>query len=149
MQLRGLSRNLTLQREIWSDRLTMVEDLLQQINGFEETQNNNSASLDLKTVCRNFIPEELFSLKNLKIYKYALHDGNNLGASPSQILTLQKVITDPTIECPICLANAQNMVITNCKHAFHFNCIARWLIDKRLCPVCRGETFPQPADPWN
>lgn len=49
-------------------------------------------------------------------------------------------------ECPICfdeygeehLKNKQ-IVITECGHLFHKECISNWLHEKKNCPVCRYE----------
>lgn len=43
--------------------------------------------------------------------------------------------------CPICLSNFQRgdelVVSRPCKHAFHEDCLARWLSRQPICPCCR------------
>ena len=53
-------------------------------------------------------------------------------------------------ECPICLQGLDkgHLVILECKHAFHYECI----LDKKgikikQCPCCRGTTPTEPSEP--
>lgn len=43
--------------------------------------------------------------------------------------------------CPICLSNYQGedelVVSRSCQHAFHEDCLARWLARQPICPCCR------------
>lgn len=44
-------------------------------------------------------------------------------------------------ECAVCLDNfkidEECVSIPNCLHLFHYECIKKWLHDKRTCPNCR------------
>ncbi|XP_019149762.1 PREDICTED: E3 ubiquitin ligase BIG BROTHER-like [Ipomoea nil] len=45
-------------------------------------------------------------------------------------------------ECVICCsqyANRDKLASLLCAHTFHFNCIKRWLKEKKNCPVCNME----------
>ena len=45
-------------------------------------------------------------------------------------------------ECSICYDIMQQdgmSVQTNCKHCFHKKCIAKWVANHQVCPVCRNE----------
>jgi len=48
-----------------------------------------------------------------------------------------------TIVCPICLDNLSkaeyNRKIRKCNHIFCGECIERWLVDHRICPVCKQD----------
>jgi hypothetical protein len=41
-------------------------------------------------------------------------------------------------ECPICFEDDLNYALP-CRHGFHDKCIARWLLTKYACPVCRAK----------
>lgn len=56
--------------------------------------------------------------------------------------------TDPAptqpVPIPVPLGHTQAPHVEfNCKHRFHTLCIRPWLIQKRTCPVCRGDVFQQ------
>jgi hypothetical protein len=44
-------------------------------------------------------------------------------------------------DCPICYdslkTSAKNLVTTSCRHSYHNECLQKWLLSKRNCPVCR------------
>ena len=41
--------------------------------------------------------------------------------------------------CSICLnAEQEEMVKTKCAHTFHSKCLAKWVIQKTTCPMCRN-----------
>lgn len=46
-------------------------------------------------------------------------------------------------ECPICFDKFEEdnkVVILQCKHYFHYNCIKKWLLEENnTCPICRKE----------
>lgn len=47
-------------------------------------------------------------------------------------------------ECPICLAHAEAPVSLVCGHAFHEECITRWLAVRVTCPMCRASPKSPP-----
>jgi len=67
----------------------------------------------------------------------------SVGASDHQISALPQVRYSrgqPTLECPICLIEADlGDVITRlpCFHAFHSTCVHSWLQRSKCCPVCK------------
>ena len=41
-------------------------------------------------------------------------------------------------ECAICLTPLTNSkVYLQCKHAFHEDCVTKWLKHKKNCPICK------------
>lgn len=45
-------------------------------------------------------------------------------------------------ECVICIENIKDfdkVIITQCKHVFHVDCIETWLRNTKTCPTCRRE----------
>ncbi|XP_043700308.1 RING-H2 finger protein ATL5-like [Telopea speciosissima] len=52
-------------------------------------------------------------------------------------------------ECPICLSNIEEeemtILLPNCNHMFHAQCINVWLNSQSTCPICRCGVAPQEA----
>ncbi|BGP31716.1 hypothetical protein JCM10296v2_003490 [Rhodotorula toruloides] len=55
------------------------------------------------------------------------------------------------VDCAICLARFKvdqfAVVLPECLHIFHENCIRSWFRLSRVCPVCRAEVFPPRPPP--
>lgn len=74
-----------------------------------------------------------------------------VGATLDQIkknTTVMAYAKDPTLpeqeteRCTVCLTdfeNADEVRALNCSHVFHIECIDRWLVYNKKCPVCRVE----------
>lgn len=52
--------------------------------------------------------------------------------------------------CSICL-NKENkeIMILNCNHNFHSECLVRWLMKNKKCPICRKEVTINDNEPLN
>jgi SWI/SNF-related matrix-associated actin-dependent regulator of chromatin subfamily A3 len=50
-----------------------------------------------------------------------------------------QLLIDSQEECPICLDNFKDPVITKCAHSFCTACIAKVIEGQRKCPMCRAE----------
>jgi Ring finger domain len=61
--------------------------------------------------------------------------GNQL--SPDDIERIVQEVKD----CAICLEplSVDEVVITNCAHAYHNSCLSRWTEIQSICPVCRND----------
>ncbi|XP_050206546.1 RING-H2 finger protein ATL40-like [Mercurialis annua] len=50
-------------------------------------------------------------------------------------------------ECAVCLSFLEDqemaMVLPNCRHTFHAECIDKWLASHSTCPICRTEAEPR------
>ena len=60
------------------------------------------------------------------------------------ILPKSKIEKNNNLKCVICLSNFKikdNEVTLPCLHMFHFNCIKKWLYEKRCCPLCKSEIY--------
>lgn len=46
------------------------------------------------------------------------------------------------MQCVICLSGSEKdplwMILRDCEHKFHYNCMCKWLNVDRSCPVCRN-----------
>ena len=54
-------------------------------------------------------------------------------------------IIEPNTECAICMLNIEEgevPMVTPCHHAFHQNCLKRWMEVQMICPICRAQ-LPQ------
>jgi hypothetical protein len=42
-------------------------------------------------------------------------------------------------DCPICLENIEKkeIIVTECNHCFHKNCLFKSIIERNTCPICR------------
>ncbi|KAG0599031.1 hypothetical protein M758_12G121800 [Ceratodon purpureus] len=53
-------------------------------------------------------------------------------------------------DCAVCLTEFQNedklRLLPKCKHAFHMECIDKWLLTNSTCPLCRRSLLPD-AEP--
>lgn len=49
--------------------------------------------------------------------------------------------------CPICLNefqdNEKEVVVAHkpCGNAFHKECLVKWLVNQKICPMCRGSVL--------
>lgn len=65
-------------------------------------------------------------------------------APPSQVSSSQHCDGDDDACCSICLNSEEKkeekkeMVKTKCAHIFHSKCLAKWVIQKTTCPMCRN-----------
>ena len=60
----------------------------------------------------------------------------------------QSIPSDQICECPICMTeidpeNPNGTMVTPCNHAFHAQCLSRWIEEQLVCPVCR-QPIPPP-----
>ncbi|XP_056423945.1 uncharacterized protein LOC130362872 [Hyla sarda] len=68
---------------------------------------------------------------------------------PSRRETIQNLPRRPARPeemCAICLAEYEEgevVTVITCEHQFHHPCIARWLLTKSHCPLCRERCFPR------
>ncbi|CAL4929177.1 unnamed protein product [Urochloa decumbens] len=66
-----------------------------------------------------------------------------VAASSDAVLGLQEVRAgDAPVECAVCLQDfvaEDRLRAMPCSHAFHQDCIFRWLRVNRVCPLCRHE----------
>lgn len=70
--------------------------------------------------------------------------GEPEGLTDDQVNRLPKLnytSTNNNTECAVCLDNFKEyeecVMIPTCLHLFHYECIKKWLNDKRTCPNCR------------
>ena len=51
---------------------------------------------------------------------------------------------DNNLECIICLnifKNGDKISTLPCQHIFHYNCLKKWIYEKRSCPLCKAEIY--------
>lgn len=55
------------------------------------------------------------------------------------------------MDCPICLQkiidNDAARIQLLCSHAFHHDCITRWVLQHRSCPLCRAPIEADATEP--
>ncbi|KAI3440418.1 uncharacterized protein J3R85_003481 [Psidium guajava] len=61
-------------------------------------------------------------------------------------------IGEASLACAVCLSDFEDhdtlRLIPRCHHAFHPDCIGKWLASRSTCPVCRANLTSQPAGDW-
>jgi len=57
-----------------------------------------------------------------------------------------KLPLEQPVSCPICIDEMAEFVTTACNHAFHDECLNRWLLEQDTCPICRYAIIPLNAD---
>ncbi|KAI4364880.1 hypothetical protein MLD38_020913 [Melastoma candidum] len=54
------------------------------------------------------------------------------------------------LECAVCLEEFEDghecRFLPNCQHVYHRSCIDKWLVRKRLCPLCRAPVHSSVPD---
>lgn len=94
--------------------------------------------LRLRQVCNHWqlCSERVNSLMD------ALQQKKTVDLTPENREVLQDMLQlsiESQDDCPICLENLHNPVITNCAHAFGKECITRVIETQRKCPMCRAD----------
>jgi hypothetical protein len=77
-----------------------------------------------RSVLNNFIPNDI------------IHNGLPIEII-NNIKRTNEILKD---DCSICL-NKENkeIMILNCNHNFHSECLQKWLVRNKKCPICRKE----------
>jgi len=113
-----------------------------QNNGNGKAQNNYRHLLEmllrLRQVCNHWklCGERLTSILSV------LKSQEIVDLTPENRKALQDMLQlsiESHEDCPICLENLHNPVITACAHAFGYECIERVIETQHRCPMCRAE----------
>ncbi len=57
----------------------------------------------------------------------------------NQLMVIIKNYTNLSDVCAICLNNfviPNKVAELNCRHLYHYQCILKWLVERRSCPLC-------------
>ncbi|KAK1279808.1 NEP1-interacting protein-like 2 [Acorus gramineus] len=97
---------------------------------------------------------QISSLQNVEMEVPDIFDvgGGNKGMSPEDIKSLSEFrvtirdaigMSQEDISCAVCLQEFEygdrSRRLPICHHAFHLQCIDRWLVRHGACPICRQE----------
>ena len=39
------------------------------------------------------------------------------------------------------ITKGNSETVLNCEHNFHYNCIKKWLVNEKKCPICKDEVI--------
>lgn len=122
-----------------------------------DTSPNNTYShllevlLRLRQVCNHWTlcRDRITNLMGL------LEQNKQVKLTPENVKALQDLLQlsiDQAEDCPVCMEDLHNPVITNCGHVFGDTCITRVIEMQKKCPMCRAELLDddclvQPAAP--
>ncbi len=70
--------------------------------------------------------------------------GGGEGGGDRNAVTMMVRGTVDALDCPICLEYAAEPAALVCGHAFHKDCVGRWLTVSRAagtCPICRRAAY--------
>ncbi|KAI3838686.1 hypothetical protein MKX03_013376 [Papaver bracteatum] len=62
----------------------------------------------------------------------------------TRVHTISVDSTQESEICSICqdgYYNKDKIATLDCKHEYHEDCITQWLLQKNLCPVCKGQAL--------
>jgi hypothetical protein len=101
----------------------------------QRNTNQNITELNtLISVLNNFIPNDI------------IQNGLSMEII-NKIKTSNEILEDI---CSICL-NKENkeIMMLNCNHNFHSECLLKWLVRNKKCPICRKEVSINDYEPLN
>ena len=112
-------------------------------------------SIEFQVKCEQITKKKIIHFIQ-KIYQY-IYDIEEITATPNNYtyfekcdncLSINKYLTKIKIntdeKCVICLNKLnQDIIMLNCEHLFHYNCIIDWNIygNGKRCPICRQNIF--------
>ena len=107
-------------------------------NNIHTSPINTNIYLHISSIRRQNINRIDFTYESLSQLEYV-----KIGLISKNILnkTEVKINTNDNF-CVICQEDIQkNSIIReiNCKHSFHINCIDKWFVDNKKCPMCKYE----------
>ena len=85
----------------------------------------------------------LFCSLSLNLFRCCSSEQQEEPPINQPLLLEKKEITDDTLfneTCSICLEQFQKtekIVILDCNHIFHFQCMSLWIKNNNTCPLCR------------
>lgn len=71
-----------------------------------------------------------------------LEQGGSVDLTPENTAALQQMLQlsiETQEDCPVCIDNLKDPIITSCGHVFCFGCIERVIETQHKCPMCRSE----------
>ncbi|GAB2294051.1 hypothetical protein Dimus_028267 [Dionaea muscipula] len=80
-------------------------------------------------------------ISSLESFEYKSNKGRLFGKKETE-KDQKTTEEEKTTECSICLMEFENghqVTILPCVHQYHKDCINPWLIDNKICPICREE----------
>ena len=119
-------------------------DLVVWIYNFNQNIDiSNEDNISFKTVCEKnyYAIAKWFTNVNKK---YLINDSNNyVYRIPYLIIEGIKNINKEDVkkninDCIICYDKKSNM-LTDCGHLYCYDCLIKWIIDKKSCPYCRED----------
>jgi|MDTG01.2.fsa_nt_gb hypothetical protein len=77
---------------------------------------------------------------NIELLPTELMITNSMPDNPSPKKSIERKKPKSTFKCMICLNENYNDSIVKklgCNHRFHYDCINKWLVTNKSCPICR------------
>ena len=107
---------------------------------------------------RTFVQDTIDYLETILhvVMEYRLNDNNieELDESTKQLITSIVSKPFPIVEgisedCPVCLEPTTTLQVLSCNHKFCTQCLSKWLVRHKNCPICRCIVDIHFHDPTN
>lgn len=102
---------------------------------------SNSENENINDVFDDLIGEDLLNNDKYNIFKTDEYK-QIISYIPTSTVSDVKKLSNNNNRCVICLSEfnvGEKESTLPCLHFFHSNCIEKWIIEKRWCPVCKYE----------
>ena len=131
--------------EDYDEQITNLENILEWINNYQRNNNDyTSQNLieNIYTMLENVYYDRNRRIRQQRITQRRRQQPLPLVQNNYNITSLEGVLTDDD-NCSICLEllTSDLVLINNCRHIFHRNCLTYWARVNRNCPLCRSSFF--------
>jgi E3 ubiquitin-protein ligase BIG BROTHER-like protein len=74
----------------------------------------------------------------------SLNEISNCLVKPSKSKSINGI--DRCVICQVEFEDEELVALVNCNHPYHSDCISKWLLVKKSCPICSTEVSPPPKN---